>query len=428
MTGGAGFIGSHVVIRPVQRYPNVVVVNYDKLDYCACLANLDAVRDAPNYKFVKGDITSADLVNYVLETERIDTILHFAAQTHVDNSFGNSFAFTHTNVLGTHVLLEAAKRHGVQRFVHVSTDEVYGEGCEDVSSDERARIDPTNPYAATKAAAELLCRSYLKSFRLPVIITRGNNVYGPHQYPEKIIPKFISLLMAGEKLTVHGTGRNTRNYLFARDVAEAFDAVLHHGVVGETYNIGTERETSNLEVALSLLRLFGLKTDEEGGDWIEFCEDRPFNDLRYPLIVDKMWARVDAADKLGGGPERRWRVQAARGPLGRPDGASSRIRGGWARRGGGVVRGGGRREERWRESRGAAALTEEPIQTFNIEDERRKRRCFLTARRAGKACSTGRTAFSRRSPTLFDETQTQVPALIPSPRASWPRGHGQPAC
>jgi UDP-glucose 4,6-dehydratase len=185
----------------VTKYPQYKIVNFDKLDYCASLKNIEDVTAYPNYTFVKGDICSSDLVNYVLRTEKVDTIMNFAAQTHVDNSFGNSFLFTETNILGTHVLLEAAKVRKVKLFLHVSTDEVYGEGDESGrASDEGTILEPTNPYAGSKAGAEFLVKAYHRSFGLPIIITRGNNVYGPHQYPEKLIPKFINLLMRGMKL------------------------------------------------------------------------------------------------------------------------------------------------------------------------------------------------------------------------------------
>jgi dTDP-glucose 4,6-dehydratase len=247
------------------------------------LENLEEVANLPNYKFVKGDICSADLVNYVLETEKIDTIMHFAAQTHVDNSFGNSFQFTRNNILGTHVLLEAAKVHDVVRFVHVSTDEVYGEGenMESAPMIEDHVLEPTNPYAATKAAAEFLVKSYHRSFGLPVIITRGNNVYGPHQFPEKMIPKFINQLARGRCVTLHGTGENTRNFLFVEDVARAFDCILHKAEIGKVYNIGGSNEQSNVEVAKQLIGIMGLK--EQEASLISFVPDRAFNDLRYTI-------------------------------------------------------------------------------------------------------------------------------------------------
>jgi UDP-glucose 4,6-dehydratase len=292
LTGGAGFIGSHVVIRLVKKYPQYTIVNFDKLDYVACLTNLESVSSLPNYKFVKGDICNADFVNFVMEMYNVDTVMHFAAETHVDNSFGNSFIFTKTNVLGTHVLLEAAKAHGVARFVHISTDEVYGEGnaLEDdpVGSTELRKLEPTNPYAASKAAAEMIANSYMRSFGFPLIITRGNNVYGPHQYPEKLIPKFSMRLMRDMPLCIHGDGSNTRNYLYATDAAAAFDTILHKGVVGEVYNVGSADEISNLDVATTLLDIFGKR--ERADELLEHVVDRPFNDLRYPLERAKLAA------------------------------------------------------------------------------------------------------------------------------------------
>ena len=219
--------------------------------------------------------------------------MHFAAQTHVDNSFGNSIAFTQSNILGTHVLLEASKNEGVRLFIHVSTDEVYGEGSSGAASHEGSILEPTNPYAATKAGAEYLVKAYHRSFGMPIIITRGNNVYGPHQYPEKIIPKFVNQLMRDLPLTLHGSGSNTRNYLFVEDVARAFDTILHRGTIGEIYNIGGDNELSNIDVAGRLLKIMG-KVDAEGSaaaaetKYIRRVPDRPFNDLRYPLNCAKL--------------------------------------------------------------------------------------------------------------------------------------------
>ena len=284
-----GFIASHVAILLCQKYPEYNVVVYDRLDYCSCLENLSELNDLPNYKFIKGDIATADLVSYVLREEKIDTILHFAAQTHVDNSFGNSFAFTHSNIYGTHVLLESAKVcKTIKRFVHVSTDEVYGEG-EDFETDpmsEEHVLEPTNPYAATKAGAEFLVKSYFRSFKVPCLITRGNNVYGPHQFPEKLIPKFTNQLLKGMKLTLHGDGSNTRNFLYVKDVATAFDTILHKGTPGHVYNIGGKNEISNLDVAKQLLKIFG--RDQEEDKWLTFVPDRKFNDLRYTITSKKL--------------------------------------------------------------------------------------------------------------------------------------------
>lgn len=215
--------------------------------------------------------------------------MHFAAQTHVDNSFGNSFQFTQNNIMGTHVLLESAKVAGIKRFIHVSTDEVYGEQMEgqDPMSEEQV-LEPTNPYAATKAGAEFLAKSYHRSFGMPIIITRGNNVYGPHQYPEKLIPKFINQLMRGRNVTMHGTGTNTRNFLFVEDVARAFEIILFKGTVGNIYNIGGTNEKTNLEVAELLVNLSGHKGPAK--ERMTFVEDRVFNDLRYYINSDRLLA------------------------------------------------------------------------------------------------------------------------------------------
>jgi UDP-glucose 4,6-dehydratase len=284
-----GFIGSHAAILLCKKYPQYNIVVYDKLDYCACLENLDEIKDLPNFKFVKGDICSSDLVSYVFKENKIDTVLHFAAQTHVDNSFGNSFAFTQANIYGTHVLLECAKNCStMKRFIHVSTDEVYGEGesMDAKPMDEDHILEPTNPYAATKAGAEFLVKSYHRSFKLPCIITRGNNVYGPHQFPEKLIPKFTNQILRGLPVTIHGDGSNTRNFLYVEDVARAFDCILHKGQIGRIYNIGGCNELSNIDVAKTLIKLLGKEVDEE--DFITFVPDRKFNDLRYTINSGKL--------------------------------------------------------------------------------------------------------------------------------------------
>eukprot|EP00250_Pteridium_aquilinum_P001004 c11184_g1_i1 orf=167-1312(+) len=287
ITGAAGFIASHVANRLVRSHPGYKIVVLDKLDYCSNLKNLLPSSNSPNFKFVKGDITSADLVSYLLITEGIDTIMHFAAQTHVDNSFGNSFEFTKNNVYGTHVLLEACKVIGnIRRFIHVSTDEVYGETEADaiVGNHEASQLLPTNPYSATKAGAEMLVMAYGRSYGLPVITTRGNNVYGPNQFPEKLIPKFILLAMQGKPLPIHGDGSNVRSYLFCEDVAEAFELVLHKGEVGHVYNIGTHKERRVLDVAKDICKLFKLDAEKV----IQFVDNRPFNDQRYFLDDKKL--------------------------------------------------------------------------------------------------------------------------------------------
>merc|ERR1712086_1139300 len=299
ITGGAGFIASHVVILLAQKYPDVMIINYDKLDKVASLKNLESVERLRNYKFVKGDILSAELLNYVIKEEGVDTIMHFAAESHVDNSFGNSFIFTSTNVMGTHTMMEVAKQNKdrIRRFIHVSTDEVYGEqNFEDPACQESFVLEPTNPYAASKAGAELIAKSYMRSFGVPLIITRGNNVYGPHQYPEKMIPKFINQIMRDWPITLHGGGNTFRNMLFVEDVARAFDTILHFGQLGNVYNIGGEEsnEASVRMMATKLLEI--MKPGSPLEENIVITPDRVFNDTRY--FID-----TSSLHKLGWRPQ-----------------------------------------------------------------------------------------------------------------------------
>ncbi|KAI8341525.1 putative DTDP-glucose 4,6-dehydratase [Chlamydoabsidia padenii] len=294
VTGGAGFIGSFLVRKLVVLYPEYHIYVVDKLDYCGSLHNLKAIKEFPNYTFIKGDITSSDFMSFILKEKKIDVIFHLAAQTHVDNSFGDSFEFTRNNVMGTHVMLQAAKAHKVRRFIHVSTDEVYGEVVSRPDCAEDTMLAPSNPYSATKAAAECLVKAYYMSFGLPIMITRSNNVYGPYQYPEKITSKFVCSLLRGGKCYIHGDGKNSRKYLYAGDVADALDVIFHKGTVGETYNIGSAFEISNLEFAKRLIRLFGHQ-EHEIPRYLEFVHDRAFNDQRYAVDYSKL-------EKLGWQP------------------------------------------------------------------------------------------------------------------------------
>eukprot|EP00180_Rhodochaete_pulchella_P001084 Plantae.Rhodophyta-Rhodochaete_pulchella.ctg1900.p1 GENE.Plantae.Rhodophyta-Rhodochaete_pulchella.ctg1900~~Plantae.Rhodophyta-Rhodochaete_pulchella.ctg1900.p1 ORF type:complete len:348 (+),score=49.17 Plantae.Rhodophyta-Rhodochaete_pulchella.ctg1900:156-1199(+) len=285
LTGGAGFIGSHVVIHLVRKYPEYRVVVLDKLDYCAAVDNLGPVAESPNFKFVRGDIRSKALLDYLLREEQIDTIMNFAASTHVDNSFQSSITFTANNVVGTHILLESAREYGhIHRFIHVSTDEVYG--GETSMTKEESMLSPTNPYACTKAAAEFICRAYSTSFGMPIIMTRGNNVYGPMQFPDKLIAKSCCLLAAGRKVYVHGDGSHARNYVYATDCARAFDIILHRAVVNGVYNIGSTLEKTNIETIHNLIRVFGLSGDPQ--QYIEYVKDRAFNDARYHIDSGKL--------------------------------------------------------------------------------------------------------------------------------------------
>lgn len=258
------------------------------MDYCASTNNVKCLEQYPNFEFVYGDITSGNDVLRALKKYQVDTIFHFAAQSHVDLSFGNSFQFTKTNVEGTHCMLECAVKANVRRFIHISTDEVMGEvGYDDEDLLENSVLAPTNPYSASKAAAEMYVHAYAKSFKLPVIIVRSNNVYGPHQFPEKIIPKFSCLLHAGQPVMLHGDGYNTRRYLYAGDAADAFDTILHKGKMGEIYNVDSSDEVSNRELAFKLLNIFGIPEHEQRKH-IHFTRDRPFNDKRYAVNGDKL--------------------------------------------------------------------------------------------------------------------------------------------
>ena len=290
ITGGAGFIASHVAILLAKKYPQYKIVVVDKLDYCANLNNLRSVAGLMNFKFVKGDIGSADLMTYVMRSEAIDTVMHFAAQTHVDNSFGNSFEFTENNIRGTHVLLETVKTLGtIKRFLHVSTDEVYGESSyenNEANVEAASLLEPTNPYSATKAGAEMLVMAYGRSYNLPYVITRGNNVYGPHQYPEKAIPKFIMLAKNGMKIPIHGDGLATRSYMHVYDAASAFDAILHKGETKGVYNIGAHEERTVLSVAQDIGKSLGKDILQT----IEHVQDRKFNDRRYFIDCSKLLA------------------------------------------------------------------------------------------------------------------------------------------
>jgi dTDP-glucose 4,6-dehydratase len=280
VTGGCGFIGSNFINYILNKDSSLKIFNIDCLNYCANESNIQA---NPNYKFIMGNITSKDLVLYILNEYSIDAIIHFAAQSHVDNSFDNSLQYTTDNVMGTHVLLQASKEYGkIKKFLHFSTDEVYGEvDLEHPGCHEKSLLNPTNPYAATKAAAEFLVRSYYHSFKLPVVIIRCNNVYGLNQYPEKLIPKFIKLLKEGKKLTIHGKGDTRRNFIWAEDVAIATELIFNKGVLNEVYNIGTTQEFSVMDVAKLLVNK--LTDDKILENHIEFVEDRPFNDFRYSV-------------------------------------------------------------------------------------------------------------------------------------------------
>ena len=282
ITGGAGFIGSNFIRHMVNKYPDYRIVNLDKLTYCGNLENLRDIEKHKNYKFVKGDITDAKLVNKLVGES--DIVINFAAESHVDRSITDPGVFVRTNVLGTYTLLEAARKAGVELFLQVSTDEVYG-SVEKGFSKETDVLDARSPYSASKASADLLVKSYFVTFKLPVTITRSSNNFGPYQYPEKIIPLFITNLMAGKKVPVYADGMNMRDWLYVVDNCEAIDVVLHRGGPGEIYNIGIGGETTNLALTKMLLDILG--KDESS---IEYVKDRPGHDKRYALDVSKLKA------------------------------------------------------------------------------------------------------------------------------------------
>lgn len=289
VTGGCGFIGSNFLNYMVPKYPEVNFYNLDIMYYCASFDNI-LVADKPNYEFIQGNINDYNLIVYLLKSKKIDTIIHFAAQSHVDNSFLESFKYTEDNVKGTHTLLEAVKNTNLDiLFLHFSTDEVYGES--DFNEDPKHEKDilcPTNPYAASKAAAEMIVTSYIHSFQLKAIITRCNNVFGPNQYPEKLIPKFIKMIEDDMKCTIHGDGSSLRSFIHVDDVSTAVECILHRGVIHEIYNIGSDdsNELTVLEVTKNLISLIKNSTDYDM--YIEYVKDRPFNDKRYFITNKKI--------------------------------------------------------------------------------------------------------------------------------------------
>lgn len=301
VTGGSGFIASHLVDRLVKI--GYFVINIDKLDYCS----YDNTKNIVNcYKFVHGNIGNKELVSHILHEYSVEAIFHLAAQTHVDNSFFNSVQFTYDNIIGTHNLLECVKEYneycksnnlgdGIKRFIHMSTDEVYGEvkaGEEECT--EKSLLKPTNPYSATKASAELLASSYYHSFKLPIVIIRCNNVFGPRQYPEKVIPAFIHNLLHGEKCYIHGKGQTERHFIYVENVIDAILCIYEKGNINEVYNIANHECYKVIDLAKLLIKR--LLDTEDYDSYIQYMPDRNFNDFRYLINSDKL-------EKLGWTPK-----------------------------------------------------------------------------------------------------------------------------
>lgn len=293
ITGGCGFIGSNFINYYFFKNKFQKVINLDAMYYCANENNIqEQIRLNPNYTLVKGNLNDVELLDSILKKYQITHVIHFAAQSHVQNSFEDSIKFTYDNVLGTNNLLECCRKYKkIQKFVHVSTDEVYGESMNTIEESyktEHSILCPTNPYAATKAGAELMAQSYLHSYKMPIVITRGNNVYGKNQYPEKLIPRFIKLLQEDKKVTIQGNGTSVRAFLHAYDTAKAFEIILEKGVIGEIYNIGCDEkmEYSVLDIAKILIKM--IKKTDNYDEHIEYIEDRPFNDMRYYISNQKL--------------------------------------------------------------------------------------------------------------------------------------------
>lgn len=307
VTGGAGFIGSNFLLRMVPRYPDVSFVNLDALTYAGNPMNLEALESAPNYTFVHGDIADATLVQSLFETHRFTTVVHFAAESHVDRSIMAPLSFVRTNTVGTAVLLEAARQAwlidassmGDYRFFHVSTDEVFGSLGDDGLFDETTPYDPRSPYSASKAASDHFVRAYFHTYGLPIVLSNCSNNYGPYQFPEKLIPLVIQNAINGEPVPVYGEGTNVRDWLHVHDHCDAIDQILRHGQTGETYLISGAAERRNIDLVRLLLDLVDDALGRPAGTsqaLITFVKDRPGHDFRYAIDATKL------RDELGWTP------------------------------------------------------------------------------------------------------------------------------
>lgn len=296
ITGGAGFIGSHVVRRFVNNYPDYKIYNLDKLTYAGNLENLKDIEDKSNYEFIKGDIQDFDFINKLFQDKNIDGVLHLAAESHVDRSIANPMEFVLTNVVGTVNLLNAAKNHwgsnlSDKRFYHISTDEVYGALGEIGLFTENTKYDPHSPYSASKASSDHFVRAYHDTYGLPVVLSNCSNNYGSHHFPEKLIPLCIHNIKHNKPLPIYGDGKYTRDWLYVVDHARAIDDVFHKGKLGETYNIGGFNEWQNIDLVKLLCDVMDEKLGREKGTsqkLITFVKDRPGHDLRYAIDASKI--------------------------------------------------------------------------------------------------------------------------------------------
>ncbi len=292
VTGGCGFIGSNFIRYQLANDPDIQIVNLDKLTYAGNPANLASVEHDPRYRFVKGDIADAAVVDQILSEGGFDAVVNYAAETHVDRSIMDPKAFLTTAVFGIYTLLEAVRKHHVPRFVQISTDEVFGAVMEGESGDD-AKFEPRSPYSAAKAASDHLVASYWHTYQTPVIITHACNMYGPYHYPEKLFPLFITNLLEGKKVPVYGDGMQVREWLHIDDHARAIDAVMRRGTLGESYNVGTGDRVPNIEVTKKILALCG--KDESS---IEYVKDRPGHDRRYAISSEKIRAELGWAPQI----------------------------------------------------------------------------------------------------------------------------------
>ena len=297
ITGGAGFIGSHIVELMVRKYPEYHIVTLDKLTYAGSLANLAAVVDAKNHTFIEGDITDAELVADIFARYKIDGVMHLAAESHVDRSISAPMVFAHNNILGTITLLEAARKawsgnYEGKRFHHISTDEVYGAlSLDEGKFTEETRYNPHSPYSASKASSDHFVRAYHDTYGLPTVITNCSNNYGERQYPEKLIPLFVDNILNRRALPVYGTGKNIRDWLYVGDHARALDLVFHRAESGQTYNIGGNNEWTNIDLVKELIRVVDSELGNPEGyslELITYVEDRAGHDLRYAIDTSKI--------------------------------------------------------------------------------------------------------------------------------------------
>jgi len=295
ITGGAGFIGSHVIRLFVNKYPDYTIVNLDALTYAGNLENLRDIENAPNYSFVKGDITEETFINQLFADQSFDAVIHLAAESHVDRSILDPLSFVKTNVIGTAVLLNAAKKSWDNMenklFYHVSTDEVYGSLGETGFFTEETSYDPRSPYSASKASSDHLVSAYFHTYGLPMVISNCSNNYGSHQFPEKLLPLMINNIVHSKPLPVYGKGENVRDWLWVNDHARAIDVIFHQGKLGETYNIGGFNEWKNIDIVHLLCNIMDKKLGRAGGEsakLITYVKDRAGHDLRYAIDATKL--------------------------------------------------------------------------------------------------------------------------------------------